>query len=77
MKESTLCEKIERNIMYGVQSGLLDNKDLIKIIQTSGVYLNLTTISNYSKQNNISYNGAKNNREVINMFGVKFIVDNL
>ncbi len=54
----------------------INNQNLIQIIELCGDYLNLKTISNYSKSNNISYNGAKKCRKVIKIFDVKFIVDN-
>ena len=34
------------------------------------------TISDYAKQNNISYNGAKNFRDKVELFGVIFVIDN-
>lgn len=56
---------------------MLSNTDLIDIIETAGSYLNLMTISDYAKENNISYNGAKHFREHLELFWVKFIVDNI
>jgi hypothetical protein len=41
-----------------------------------GAYLNLQTISDYAKENNISYEGAKRFRRVEEIFGVKFVIDN-
>lgn len=34
------------------------------------------TISQYAKDNNKSYNGIKNHRKIITLFGVKFVLDN-
>lgn len=65
-------ELIENKII----SGELSNKDMIQIIELCGDYLNLKTRSQYAKENNISYNGAKNFRENIELFGIKFIIDN-
>jgi len=54
----------------------LDNESLVQIIEHCGGYLNLQTISEYSKKNNISYNGAKRFRKTKRIFNVKFIIDN-
>ena len=54
----------------------LSNDDLITIIKTCGSCLNLRTISDYAKNNNISYNSAKNFRSNAELFGAKFIIDN-
>jgi hypothetical protein len=76
MQNSELSEKIIRNIHLGVQNNMLSNSDLIEIIEASGLFLNLKTVSDYAKLNNISYNGAKNFRDKIKLFNVKFIIDN-
>ena len=71
-----LKDKLLLNIDKGMGNNMLSNNDLIDIIESAGSFLNLRTIADYSKQNNISYNGAKNHREQIELFGVKFIIDN-
>ncbi|MFZ2486935.1 MAG: hypothetical protein WAZ19_02340 [Anaerolineae bacterium] len=76
MQNSELRDKINLNIMKGVDNNLLSNDDLVNIIKTCGYYLNLRTISDYAKENNISYNGAKNFRNKVKLFGVKFVIDN-
>ena len=65
-----------KQIEYKILSGELNNIELVQIIKLCGDYLNLKTRSNYCKENNISYNGAKNFRQNIELFGVKFIIDN-
>lgn len=67
-----ICEHIEKNFI----TDKLDNNDLVQIIEHIGGLLNLQTISDYSRQNNISYNGAKNFRTNVTLFGNKFIIDN-
>lgn len=69
--------------MNSIKSILLDidnqtdvNK-LVQIIELASCKLDLKTISNYAKDNNISYNGAKKCRNNISINGVKFIVDGL
>ena len=36
--------------------------NLVQIIEQAGKKLNIKTISQYAKDNNMSYNGVKNNR---------------
>ena len=57
-------------------AGGLNNNDLVQIIEHIGGYLNLKTRAGYAKENNLSYNGAKKFRNNIELFGVKFIIDN-
>lgn len=73
---ANLVDKILINIDKGLYNNILSNEDLIQIIEQCGMHLNLKTISNYAKDNNISYNGAKKYRTVIRMFGTKFIIGN-
>ena len=58
------------------ENGELNNESLVQIIELTGGYLNLKTISSYAKTNKKSYNGVKNNRKTITLFGVKYVVDN-
>ena len=71
-----LKDKLLLNIYKGMENKLLSNNDLVQIIESAGSYLNLMTIADYAKTNNISYNGAKKHRHVQQMFKVKFIIDN-
>lgn len=72
-EEETVINKFEKYIYEKVPS----NDFLVQIIELSGKYLNLQTISNYAKNNNLSYNGVKNYRQKITLFGKTFIIDNL
>jgi hypothetical protein len=76
MLNKLLINKICDHIGNRILSGEIDNDGMIQIIELVGSYLNLKTISDYSRENNISYNGAKKFRKNINLFGVKFVVDN-
>ena len=69
---NTICEHLSKRI----ESGELSNEDLVQIIEHVGSYLNLTTRSDYAKQNGLSYNGAKKFRENVKLFNVNFIIDN-
>jgi hypothetical protein len=70
--EIKIIEKLQQSVI----EGQISNECLVQIIEQCGSFLNLKTISNYAKENSISYNGAKKFRENIELFGVKFILDN-
>ena len=59
-----------------IQNEDWSNESLIQLIELAGSFLNLQTIPDYAKRAGISYNGAKKFRNVKNIFGVKFIIDN-
>lgn len=69
-------QNIINKIGESAQNGELSNYCMVQIIELLGGYLNLKTISDYAKSNSLSYNGAKKCRQKIDLFGVKFIVDN-
>lgn len=71
-----LVDKIKNRLSHNIQNNELTNSELVQIIEHIGSYLNIQTISDYAKNNNISYNGAKKFRKNITLFGVKFIIDN-
>ena len=71
-KQKEIIDLISNNF----QNNNIDNSDLVQIIELCGNYLNLQTISYYSKNNNISYNGVKKCRKIIKLFNVKFVIDN-
>lgn len=73
MLVNTICNHLSSRI----ESGELSNQDIVQIIELAGGYLNLRTIPNYCRDNNISYNGAKKCRTVVKIFDVKFIIDNV
>ena len=69
-------EKLKVFIFQKFQDGELDNETLVQLIEQAGNYLNLKTIPDYAKANNISYNGVKKTRKIIELFNVKFVIDN-
>ena len=71
-KGKKLCDFVTEKTM----NGELSNSDLVQLIEVAGAFLNLQTISDYSKAKNLSYNGVKNHRQVIEIFNVKFVIDN-
>ena len=52
------------------------NNDLVLFIESVGKYLGLQTLPDYAKENKMSYNGVKKFREVREILGVKFVIDN-
>jgi hypothetical protein len=57
-KFTELESKVINRLGDMVQKNELSNECLVKIIEELGGFLNLKTISDYSKTNPISYNGA-------------------
>lgn len=76
MKSIEHVDKIEEYIYKCLVKDELDNDNLVQIIERINTYVNLKTIQNYATDNNMSYNGAKNNRKILNLFGLKLIADN-
>lgn len=54
----------------------IDNNSLVQIIELCGGFLNVRTISKYASENKMSYNGVKKFRNIINLFGMKLVIDN-
>lgn len=71
-KGKKLCDFVTEKTMQGE----LSNNDLVQLIEVAGAFLNLQTIPDYAKAKNLSYNGVKNHREIIEIFNVKFVIDN-
>jgi hypothetical protein len=76
-----LADKIKEALGIRLQKCELTNLEMVEIIEQVGCYLNLRTVSDYAKFNNITYNGALQrieNKKVstIELFNVKFIIDN-
>ena len=69
-------EKLKVFIFQKFQDCELNNDTLVQLIEQCGNFLNLKTIPDYAKDNNMSYNGVKNNRKIVELFNVKFVIDN-
>ena len=70
-------EKLEKFIYDKFNQNQLSNEDLVQIIELCGLLLNVQTIPDYAKENNMSYNGVKKGRQITKIFNVKFVIDNL
>ena len=76
MKKSTTTrhiDKIEEYVYKTLQKG---DMDLVQLFERLNRYADLETISSYAKRNNMSYNGVKKCRNIIELFGSKFVFDN-
>lgn len=51
------------------------NETLVQIIELLGDFAELKTISQYATDNNMSYNGVKKHRKIIELFGNKYVYD--
>jgi len=70
-EKSTITD-IEKKI----HNGELSNESLVQIIELCGRYLNIQTVSEYAKHNNISDNGARKYRNKVKIFNRTFIIEN-
>jgi len=59
-----------------IELGNWSNDALVQLIELTGDYLNLQTISDYAKSQNLSYNGVKKTRNIVKIKNVKFVIDN-
>ena len=76
MKDTTNTKHLDKIEEYVYKTLCKDELDIVQLFERLNAYANLKTISQYAKDNNKSYNGIKNNREIITLFGVKFVLDN-
>jgi len=74
--KTTNGEKLEKFIYDKFNQNELSNEDLVQFIELCGLLLNIQTIPDYAKENNMSYNGVKKGRQITKIFNVKFVIDN-
>ena len=72
----SLSRTIQEHLSERIEKGDLTNDDLVQLIEHIGSYLNLATIPNYAKQNNMSYNGVKKFRTIKTILKTKYVIDN-
>ena len=66
-------DKIDEYVYNAIIS---DDLDVVQIFERLNSYTNLKSISQYAKDNKLSYNGVKKHRKTITLFGCKFVADN-
>ena len=76
METTEKTEKLLNFVATKFEKEEINNDTLVQLIELCGTYLNIQTIPNYSKSNNMSYNGVKKFRNIIELFNVKFVIDN-
>jgi hypothetical protein len=69
-------DKLLRFVSEKFQTGELDNDSLVQLIELAEAYLNIETIPDYAKRNQLTYNGVKKHRNLKILFNVKFVIDN-
>ena len=76
METTEKTKKLLNFVATKFENEEINNDTLVQLIELCGTYLNIQTIPNYSKSNNMSYNGVKKFRNIIELFNVKFVIDN-
>ena len=76
MQKAEFERRLEVNLHKYVMQVDDPNEFLVQIIELSGSFLNLQTISDYAKVHGMSYNGVKTCRNIITLFNTKFVIDN-
>jgi len=78
MTQISEYEKLSLNKLgESIQRGKWSSDGLVQLIELAGDFLNLQTIPDYAKSNNLSYNGVKKSRTIRKIHNVKFVIDNL
>lgn len=72
----SLITTIQEHLSERIEKNELTNDDLVQLIEHLGGYLNLRTIPDYAKENNMSYNGVKKFRTIKTIFNTKYVIDN-
>ena len=76
MSTTENTKKLLNYVSEKFQKNEIDNSTLVQLIELCGSFLNIETIPNYAKSNNLTYNGVKKTRFIIKLFKVKFVIDN-
>ena len=78
MKTTEKGNKLLNFIIDKFENNELLNGDLVENIKLSGGYLNLRTITKYAKDEGITYQGVlkRPDIDIVELFGVKFVIDN-
>lgn len=71
-----LKEKIKYHLAVLIESGQLQNNDIVDICKHCLDYLNPQKVGEYAKENNISRQGVYKFREIVDFYGTKLVVDN-
>ena len=64
------------NFEKAITEGKFSNDALVQFFELCGQYLNVCSLTEYAKQNRLSYNGAKKRKQTRNLNGIKYLVNN-
>ena len=70
------ANKIKSSIDDAMMNDELSNDDLVELIKHLGAYGNVMSVKDYSNQNGITVQGVYNHRNVVELWGFKFVVEN-
>ena len=70
------ANKIKASMDDAMMNDELSNDDLVELIKHLGAYGNVMSVKDYSNQNGITVQGVYNHRNVVNLWGFKFVVEN-
>lgn len=79
MQLSEYEEKSLNKLLQSIHEKRWSNEGLVQLIELAGNHLNLRTVPDYSKQEEISDNGARKEtkrRKLRKIFNVNFVIDN-
>jgi hypothetical protein len=68
--------KIKASIDDAMYNNELSNDDIVELIKHVGAYGNIMSVKDYSDRNGITVQGVYNHRNVVNIWGFKFVVQN-
>lgn len=74
IKENT--DKLIHFVATKFEKGELNNESLLELFKVMGNYLNLKTPSDYARDNGLTYQGVNSCRNIQEIFGVRFVVEN-
>jgi hypothetical protein len=78
MATITRSELIRERLFECIHNSEIENDDLIKILEHLGKILNVKTLSQYARDNGLTYNGAKKRcKYVVMINNLDFYIDNL
>ena len=70
------ANKIKASIDDAMMNDELSTDDLVELIKYLGAYGNVMSVKDYSNQNGITVQGVYNHRNVVDLWGFKFVVEN-
>jgi len=73
MRNRTTIDKAKEAITNAVYEGRLNVAELVELINHAGAYANVTPVAQYAKEEGITIQGAAKSKDVVKIFGKKFI----